>query len=326
MRGDRTGLRQNLAALDVLALEATNEAASVVASLATIKILVEHLDAGDGRLLRVPEAHDLDFVTDSDDALLDAARHDGATTGDREDVLDCHQERLVRVTNRLRNVGVDGVHQFHDRLGPLLVALERLQSGNLNHRNVVTRELVLGEQLANLELDELEHLGIVHHVGLVEGDNDVRHADLAGQEDVLARLRHRAVSSGHDQDCAVHLGGTRDHVLDVVGMARAIDVGVMTRLGLVLNVRGVDRNTALALFGSVVDRCKVTDGAGAIALGKDLRDCSGQRRLAMVDVTDGADIEMGLVSLELLLGHYLLPGSLGWCGWSGSGGLRWWTD
>jgi hypothetical protein len=31
----------------------------------------------------------------------------------------------------------------------------------------------------------------------------------------------------------------------------------------------------------------------------------------MVDVTDGADIEMGLVALELLLGHRVLRVSLG---------------
>ena len=60
-------------------------------------------------------------------------------------------------------------------------------------RDVVARELVLGEQLADLELDELEQLGVVDHVGLVERDHDRRHLDLAGQEDVLAGLRHRAV-------------------------------------------------------------------------------------------------------------------------------------
>jgi hypothetical protein len=35
-----------------------------------------------------------------------------------------------------------------------------------------------------------------------------------------------------------------------------------------------------------------------------LGDGRGQRRLAMVDVTDGADVEMGLVALELGLRHF----------------------
>jgi hypothetical protein len=44
------------------------------------------------------------------------------------------------------------------------------------------------------------------------------HADLAGEQDVLARLRHRAVGRGDHEDRAVHLRGARDHVLDVVGV------------------------------------------------------------------------------------------------------------
>jgi hypothetical protein len=49
------------------------------------------------------------------------------------------------------------------------------------------------------------------------------------------------------------LGGAGDHVLDVVGVARAVDVGVMAILRLVLDVRGRDRDPALLLLGSVVD-------------------------------------------------------------------------
>ncbi len=63
-----------------------------------------------------------------------------------------------------------------------------------------------------------------------------RHADLAGQKNVLARLRHRAVGGRHHQDRAVHLGRARDHVLHVVGMARAVDMGVVALLGLVFHV------------------------------------------------------------------------------------------
>jgi hypothetical protein len=75
----------------------------------------------------------------------------------------------------------------------LLVALERLERRARDERDVVAREVVLGEQLADLDLDELEELLVVDHVGLVEEHDDVRHADLAGEQDVLARLGHRAV-------------------------------------------------------------------------------------------------------------------------------------
>ena len=242
---------------------------------------------------------------DLDLALLDPAGDDGAAARDREHVLDRHQERLVDVARRLRDVGVDGLHQLEDLRRPLGVALERLQRRDLHDRDVVARELVLGEELAHLHLDELEQLGVVDHVDLVQGDDDVRHLDLAGEQDVLARLRHRAVGGRDDQDRAVHLGGARDHVLDVVGVPRAVDVGVVAVLRLVLDVRGVDRDAALALLGSVVDRREVADGGVRALLGEHLRDRCRQGRLAVVDVTDGADVEMRLGALELLLGHSL---------------------
>ena len=203
------------------------------------------------------DADDLDLVADLDLALLDAAGDDGAAAGDREHVLDRHQERLVDVAHRLRDVGVDGLHQLEDLRRPLRVALERLQRRDLDDRDVVAGELVLREQLAHLELDELEQLGVVDHVGLVQRDDDGRHLDLAGEQDVLARLRHRAVGGRDDEDRAVHLRGARDHVLDVVGVARAVDVRVVPVRRLVLDVRGVDRDAALPLLGSVVDRREV---------------------------------------------------------------------
>ena len=110
------------------------------------------------------------------------------------------------------------------------------------------------EQLADLELDELEQLGVVDHVALVEEDDDVGHLHLAGQEDVLAGLGHGAVGGGHHQDGAVHLGGAGDHVLDVVGVARAVDVGVVAVGRLVLDVGDGDGDAPLALLGRVVDR------------------------------------------------------------------------
>ncbi len=118
----------------------------------------------------------------------------------------------------------------------LLVALERLQRRAGDERDVVARELVLREQVADLDLDELEQLGVVDHVDLVEEHDDVGHADLTGEQDVLARLGHRAVGRRHDQDRAVHLRGARDHVLDVVGVTGTVDVRVVTVGGLVLDV------------------------------------------------------------------------------------------
>ncbi len=175
----------------------------------------------------------------------------------------------------------------------------------MHDRDVVTREVVLGEELAHLHLDELEQLGVVDHVGLVQRDDDVRDLDLLREQDVLAGLRHGTVGSRYDENRAVHLGSARDHVLDVVGVARAVDVRVVAVRRLVLDMCRVDRDAALALLGSGVDRREVAGHGAATLLGEHLRDRGCERRLPVVDVTDGADVEVRLRALELLLGHSL---------------------
>ena len=131
-----------------------------------------------------------------------------------------------------------------------------LRAGDADDRSVLG-EALRGEQLGDLELDELQDLLVVDHVGLVQRDEQVRHADLLGEQHVLTRLSHRAVGGGDHEDRAVHLSRTGDHVLDVVGVAGGVDVRVVALRGLVLDVRDVDRDTTLALFRRRVDRSEV---------------------------------------------------------------------
>ncbi len=158
-----------------------------------------------------------------------------------------------------RDVLVDSSHQFLDRvLADFVVAtFESGQSRTLDDRNVVAVEVVRAEQFANFQFDELEQLLVVDLVDLVHVHDQSRNADLTGKQDVLAGLGHRAVGSVHHQDSAVHLGSTGDHVLHIVGVARAIDVGIVTCVGFVFNVSGRDGDTALTLFGSLVDVCEI---------------------------------------------------------------------
>jgi hypothetical protein len=72
-------------------------------------------------------------------------------------------------------------------------------------------------------------------------------------------------------------------------------------------VRRVDRDPALLLLGRVVDRFEGADSGVPALLREDLRDRRGQGRLAVVDVTDRADVDVRLGALELLLGHSFLP-------------------
>src|SRR4051794_7006841 len=307
VRGDGTRLHDDLAALDVLALDAAEQEADVVTGLALVEQLAEHLDAGDGGLGRGrADADDLDLLRHLDDAALHATGHDGAAAGDGEDVLDGHEERLVDLALRLGDRGVDRVHELHQLVAPLLVALEGLQSGDANHGDVVARELVLGQQLADLQLDELEDLLVVDHVGLVQRHDDVGDADLAGQEDMLLGLRHRAVGRRDHEDGAVHLRRAGDHVLDVVGVTGAVDVRVVPVLGLVLDVGDRDRDAASLLLGRLVD---LVEGRRLVEVRvlvvQHLGDRRGQRRLPVVDVPDGADVDVRLGPLELGLGHWV---------------------
>ena len=84
---------------------------------------------------------------------------------------------------------------------------------------------------------------------------------------------------------------------------------VVTLLGLVLNVRDVNGNTAIALFRSVVD---LIEGGELVQIRvlvvQNLGDCCSQRGLAVVNVTDGTDVDVRLGALELGLRHLCPPG------------------
>jgi hypothetical protein len=174
----------------------------------------------------------------------------------------------------------------------------------LGDRNVVAREVVRAEQLAHFHLDQFQQLFVVDQVDLVHVDDQGRHADLTGQQDVLAGLRHRAVGGRNHQDRAVHLGGAGDHVLHVVGVAGAVDVGVVTVGRLIFHVRGVDRDAAGLFFRRGVDVGVVLRGR-TTGLRQNDGDRGRQRRLAVVNVTNRADVAVRLVTFELFLGHRL---------------------
>ena len=113
---------------------------------------------------------------------------------------------------------------------------------------IVAGELIGGEQLAQLQFHQLEEFRIVHHIGLVHVDDQARHVHLAGEQDVLARLRHRAIGRRYHEDRAIHLRRPGDHILDIVGVSRAVHVGVVAVGRLILHVRGVDRDPTRLLF------------------------------------------------------------------------------
>ena len=114
---------------------------------------------------------------------------------------------------------------------------------------------------------------------------------------MLAGLRHGTVSSGHYKDSAVHLSGTGNHVLNIVGVTGAVNVSIVTVLSLVLHVGGRDGDTTLALLGSAVNLI-VSLELGLTLLCKNFGNCSGKGGLAMVNVTDSTHVHVGFGALE----------------------------
>src|SRR5690606_34064031 len=302
---DGARLAQHLAALHVVPLGAPQQHAHVLPCPTFVQQLAEHLDTSTGAGVGVADTDDLDGLTHLDDTPLDAAGDHGAAAGDGEHVLDRHQERLVHRTHRLGDVVVQGFHQLLHRSGTHLVivlAVEGQQRRTDHNGSVIAGEVVLVQQLPHFHFHQLQQLGVVHHVGLVEEYHNVGYANLAGQQDVLAGLGHGAVGGGAHQNRAVHLGGTGDHVLHVVGVSGTVDVGVVAAGGVVFHVGGGDGDTALALFRGLVDAVK---GHCAAAPGFGANPGQGRRQggFTVVDVTDGAHVDVGLDACKFFLSH-----------------------
>jgi hypothetical protein len=79
-------------------------------------------------------------------------------------------------------------------------------------------------------------------------------------------------------------------------------VGVVTGVRLVLNVGRVDGDATLTLLGSTID-VGVVLLFGLTLLGEHVGDRSGEGSFAMINVADGADVDVGLVPFELLASH-----------------------
>src|SRR5207244_1032505 len=124
---------------------------------------------------------------------------------DRKHVLHRHQERLLDLPLRDRNVLVQRRQQLVHLPHPRLVPRDRLQGRPPDHRNVVPRVLVLAQELPHLQLHQVQQLRVVHQVALVQEHDNRRHVHLPRQQNVLPRLRHRPVDGRDEQYRPVHL-------------------------------------------------------------------------------------------------------------------------
>ena len=199
------------------------------------------------------------------------------------------------------NLLVDSVHELKDGVLAELVAgiFDGAERRTANDGGIVAVKVVRVEELPNLKLDELQKLLVVHFIALVQKDDDVGNADLLGEEDVLACLGHGPVDGRHDEDGAVHLRSARDHVFDVVCMAGAVYVRVVPRGSLVLDVGRVDGNAPRLFLGSLVDfLVRRKRGGRLLHVGEHLGDRRRQSRLAVIDVSNRADVQVGLAAVK----------------------------
>merc|ERR1712087_958152 len=213
---------------------------------------------------------------------LDTADWDSPNTTDLVDILEGKTERLVGRTARRVDV-VNGLKEGLAGdlgLGLLLPALvPRAVGGGLDHvvtvetgdrdeRNVLRVETDLLDEgrglLDDLAVTLLGPLGGVH---LVDGDDELLDTEGVGEQGVLTGLAilgdtslELTSTSGNDEDGAVGLGGTSDHVLDEVTVTRGINDGDMVLRRLKLPQSDVDRDTTLALRLELVEDPSVLEG------------------------------------------------------------------
>ncbi|OXY29411.1 hypothetical protein P707_07725, partial [Salmonella enterica subsp. enterica serovar Newport str. CVM22707] len=253
VRLDGARLSQYLTTFDFFTFDTTQQNTYVLTGTAFVQQFAEHFNASTGRLLSLFDTNDFNFFAHFDDTAFYTTGNNGTTTGDGEYVFDRQQERLVNRTLWFRDVRIQEASQFDDFRFPLCVAFQRFQSRTTNDRRVVAREVVLRQKFANFHLNQFQQLFVINHVAFVQEHDDVRNAYLTTQQDVLTGLRHRAVSRSNNQDRAVHLSSTGDHVFNIVGVPRAVYVCVVAGRGIVFNVRSVDGDTTRFFFRRVID-------------------------------------------------------------------------
>ncbi len=311
-RLDRARRRQHLPPLHIRPLNPAQQAPNVVPGLPTVQQLAKHLHARHHRRARLPNPHDLHRVAHFDLPALHAPRHHRPAPLDPKHILDRHQERFVHCAHRRRHVTVHHPHQLQNRrilrrIRILRRTGQRLERRPAHDRNLVAGELVTRQQVAQFQFDQVQQFGVVHHVHLVQEDDDGGHLDLAREQDVLAGLRHRAIGRGDDENRAVHLRRAGDHVLDIVGVAGAINVGIVAFFGFVFDVRDGDGQdfgiVAATLFLGGFGDFIVGDIVGHALQRHDFGDGGGEGSLAVVHVPDRPDVDVRFSAFEFLLCH-----------------------
>jgi hypothetical protein len=242
-RGVVLGVTSDVTTTDLLDGDVLDVETNVVTGETLLELLVVHLNglhfSGDvGRSEGNNHAG-------GDDTSLDTADGDSSDTRDLVHILEGKTEGLVGRTDG----GLDGIDGLEESLTGDLAGLALLLptlvpgavGGRLKH--VVTVETGDGDEGNGLGVvaDLLDEVGGLLHdfvvtvlrplagVHLVEGNNELTDTEGEGKQSVLTSLAILGDTSleltstgGNDEDSAVSLGGTSDHVLDEVTVTGGI--------------------------------------------------------------------------------------------------------
>ena len=307
---DGAGFAENLSSFDFGLLNTTEKCADVIACFSLIKKFLEHFNACNScALLFIGETNDFNYVANLNCTSLNSTRSNRTTTCDGEYVLDRHKERKIGFSFGSRNVFVNNVHEFKNRLvlGSVDVcgcALKSFSCGATNDGCIVAGEFVLVEKVTNVHFNEFKKFVVVNEIALVEVNYDCGNANLTGKKNVLACLLKGTVGSSDNEDRTVHLSCTCDHVLNVVCVSGAVNVRIVTLLCLVLNVSCVDCNTTSLFLGSVIDLVVSKEFVLAVCKRKHLCDSCRESCLTVVNVSDRTNVYVRFGSFEMSLCHY----------------------
>lgn len=275
------GVTGNVATADLLDGDVLDVEADVVTGQTLLELLVVHLNGLD--LSGHVGGGEGDDHTGADNTSLDTADGNCADTGDLVHILQGQTEGLVGGTDGGLD-GIDGLQQgLTGDLAGLALLLPSLVPGAVGRglEHVVAVEAGDGDEgnglgvVADL-LDEVGGLlddlvvtvlGPLAGVHLVEGNDELLHTEGEGKQSVLTGLAILGDTSleltstgANDENGAIGLGGTSDHVLDEVTMTGGIDDGDLILGGTELPEGDIDGDTTLTLGLQLVQHPGVLEG------------------------------------------------------------------
>jgi len=323
------GVTSNVSTTDLLDGDVLDVESDVVTGETLGELLVVHLDglhlSGDTSW---GEGNDHAGL---DDTGLDTADWNSSNTTDLVHILERKTEGLVGRTAGHVN-GVDGLEEgLAGRLGlglllPSLVPgavggdidhVVTVESGDWDEGDVLGVVADLLDEVGSL-LDDLTEAGLgpLGGVHLVDGNNELLNTESVREESVLTGLTvlgdtglELTSTSGNDENGAVGLGSTSDHVLDEITVTWGVDDGDHVLGGLELPEGDINGDTTLTLGLQLVEHPGILERAlaklggfllelldGTLVNSTALVDqVTGGGRLAGVDVADNDDVDVRLL-------------------------------